>query len=437
VNWLTAGLLTPAVLSAGGLGLPIGLIAYSAGGELREVFDFLGACAELAVPLQQFWEQVTGPREAVRNPLLRELLVLGDRAAALVASLLGTFAVLITRVGPLLESLRLGLAAVGGLVLDLWTVIVLALTQSVGVVTGLVSGPSSVPALLQRVVAVLARSLRRVGALLAATFAELSSDVAWLVDWGGWRIDIWWLAAEPGIRDLTVDHPTVRYLRSFIGEVGVALAWKARVAPPAAQPSPSSDRIFDKVEDWVLHKTGMPTTTPQPPTLPKLPPIIPLGAIGPIVDVVELLRRFGLDVGSANPLEVGAEGRQVLERSAHPPSVFGAEWAALEAETRRPEPLARTLEVATYLSLARRVVGPAAAAGVRGLEDVLWRIDAVIGTERRRLPVKNVPEPTQLTPVIQRLRVRSRGRTSDALQAWVEDLRRELNAAEYRVPVGG
>jgi hypothetical protein len=74
---------------------------------------------------------------------------------------------------------------------------------------------------------------------------------------------------------------------------------------------------------------------------------------------------------------------------------------------------------------------------VRGLEDVLWRIDAVIGTERRRLPVKNVPEPTQLTPVIQRLRVRSRGRTSDALQAWVEDLRRELNAAEYPVPVGG
>ena len=56
--------------------------------------------------------------------------MLGDRVAALVASLLGTFAVLITRVGPLLESLRLGLVAVGGLVLDLWPVIVLALTQT-------------------------------------------------------------------------------------------------------------------------------------------------------------------------------------------------------------------------------------------------------------------------------------------------------------------
>jgi hypothetical protein len=37
--------------------------------------------------------------------------------------------------------------------------------------------------------------------------------------------------------------------------------------------------------------------------------------------------------------------------------------------------------------------------------------------------------------VIRRLRVTSRGRTSDTLQAWVEDLRRELNAGDYAVPV--
>jgi hypothetical protein len=442
VNWLTAGLLMSAALSLGGVGFPVGLIVLAAGGELRDLFDFLGAAAELAVPLQQFWEQVTGPREAVRNPLLRELLLVGDRVAALVASLLGTFAVLITRVGPLLESLRLGIAAVAGLVLDLWPVIALALGQTVEVVIGLVSGPGSVTALLQRVLSVLGRTLRRLGTQLAAVFAELGSDVAWLADWGGWRIDIWWRAAEPGVRTLTVDHPTVRYLRSFMGQLGVVSAWRGREteedkkkkSSQSAQPSPPG--MLDKVEDWVKHKTGMPSTMPKPPVLPKLPPVIPLGAIGPIVDVVEFLRRFGLDVGPANPLEVGAEGRRVLKRAAHPPSVFGAEWAALEAEARRPEPLARTLEVATYLSLARRVVGPAAATGVRGLEDALSRIDAVIRTERRRLPVKDVPEPTQLTPVIRRLRVRSRGRTSDALQAWVEEVRRELNADPYTIPMG-
>src|SRR5262245_22077801 len=254
VNWLTAGLLMTTALSLGGVGLPIELIAYALSGQPRELFDFLGAAAELAAPLQEFWRQVTGPREAVRNPLLRELLLLGDRIAALVAALLGTFAVLITRVGPLLESLRLGLVAVGGLVLDLWPVIVLALTQSVQVVTGLLSGPDSVPALLRRVVAILATSLRRIGARLAATVAELREDLSWRTFWGEWLLGWWAIVAVPQIRAVTVDHPTVLYLRSFVAELGVASTWKARGAKPSGTTS-SSPGALSGVIDWLMHKT--------------------------------------------------------------------------------------------------------------------------------------------------------------------------------------
>jgi hypothetical protein len=439
VNWLTAGLLMAAALSVGGLGFPVGLIAYAISGQAQGLLDFLGAAEELAGPLQRFWAQVTGPREAVRNPLLRELLLLGDRATALVASLLGTFAVLVTRVGPFLGALRLGLVAVVGLVLDLWPAIVLAFTQVVDVVTGLVAGPASAPALLRRLVAVLSASLLRIGARLAATFAELREDFSWLSALGGWRLDVWWQAAEPTIRALTVDHPTVRYLRSFAGEAAVFSAWNAR-DPGTPQPPPASSPSFIKLTDVLdvdLLRIGMPAATPKLPSVPKLPPLLPLGAIGARVDVTQLLRSLGFDVGPANPLEPGTEARQVLERAARPSSVFGAEWRGLEAEARRPEPLARTLEVATYLSLARRVVGPAAAAGVRGLEDVLSRIDSVVRNERKRLPVKDVPEPTRLSPVIERLRVTSRGRNAEALQGWVADLRRELDAAGYAVPVGG
>ena len=261
-------------------------------------------------------------------------------------------------------------------------------------------------------------------------------EFSWLKGWGGWLVGWWGLVAEPYVRAQTVDHPTVRYLRSFIGSLGALSAWKGRDAPPPGPPS--SPGTFSKVATWLLHKTGMPTTTPKLPSLPTLPPLIPLGMIDPLVNAMGLLRAIGFGgVLPPNPLEIGAEGRTVLDRAGRPPSVFGGEWAALEAEARRPQPLTRTLEVATYLSLARRVVGPAAAAGVRGLEDVLSRIDATIRAERKRLPVKDVPKPTQLTPVIQRLRVRSRGRTPEALQAWVEELRRELNAADYAVPVGG
>src|SRR5262245_55312770 len=104
-NWLTAGLLGTGALglvgTVGGVGLLFALSAWAISGQPRELFDLLGAIAELVEPLQRFWRQVTGPREAVRNPLLREILVLGDRTAALTAFLLGAFAVLITRVGPL------------------------------------------------------------------------------------------------------------------------------------------------------------------------------------------------------------------------------------------------------------------------------------------------------------------------------------------------
>ena len=442
VNWLTAGLLMTAAVSVGALGLPFGLIVFTAGGEGRELFDFLGAVAELAVPLQSFWEQVSGPRAAVRNPLLREILRGLDREAALVAALIGTFSVLITRVGPFLEPLRLGFVAVGGLVLDLWGIVAIEAARTAEATQSLLSGPTSAPAILQRVVRGLAVTLRKIGLRLAALFAELRLDF-WFRSWlAGWVAGAWQVFAEPGIRALTVDHPTVRYLRSFAGELAVVSAWRGREDPQSKKKdkksSDSSGDGLSALADMTvaLLKAGMPATAPKLPTLPKLPPLIPLGTIGPIVDVMQLLRSFGLDLGPANPLEPGAEARQVLARAARAPSVFGSEWRALEAEARRPEPLARTLQVATYLSLARRVVGPAAAASVRGLEDVLSQFDTVIRSDRRRLPVKDVPEPTQLTPVIRRLRVTSRGRTSDALQTWVEDLRRELNAGDYAVPAG-
>ena len=435
VNWLTAGTLLTAALPAGALGLAFGLTGYAISGQPRELFDFLGVVAELAEPLQRFWEQVTGPRAAVRNPLLREVLLLGDRAAALVALVLGSFTVLVTRVGPFLEPLRRGFVAVAGLVLDLWPVIVLAFTQTVDVVVGLVSGANSVPALLRVVVAAFAAALRRIGVRLGATFAAIRSEFSALTTRGGLQAESWWSAMAPVVRAETVDHPTVRYLRSFIGTLGALSSWRGRGATPAGPLSPPGR--FARIVGAVLRTTGMPSSFPTLPSLPSLPPLLPLGSIGTVVDVTALLRSIGFGIGPANPLELTPEGMRVLERAARPPSVFGAEWAALEAESRKPEPLARTLEAATYLSLARRVVGPAAAAAVRSLEDVLSRIDAVVRTERQRLPVKDVPEPTELTPVIQRLRVRSRGRAAEALEAWVADLRLELNALEYPVPVGG
>jgi hypothetical protein len=439
VNWLSGGLLFAAAGAAGGVAIGLGIVPMGIAGEPRDLFDLLGAAAELPEPLLRFWQQVSGPRDAVRNPLLRQLLVLGDRVAALTSFLLGAFAVLVTRIGPVLEPLRLGLVAVYGLAVDLAPLIVLAVGQVVELVSGLVGGPASVPALLRGVVAGLSRALVVVGRRLRETFAWLRDEGRWVSGWGSVLVDWWWAVAEPAVRAQTVDHPTVRYLRSFAESLGAVSAWRARTAPAAPPGPPSPPGTLSRVVGWVLHQTGMPTSTPRLPALPSLPPLVPLGAVGAAVRGLEALRGLGLPVGPANPFEPGVEARRVLARAGRPPSVFAGEWAALEQESRNPAPLARTLEAAAYLAVARRVVGPAAASAVRGLEDVLSQIDATIRTERgrRQLPVRDVPEPARLAPAIVRLRVRSRGRTAEAVQAWVEDLRRELNAADYAVPVGG
>ncbi|MGI9097959.1 MAG: hypothetical protein ACR2H2_05615 [Solirubrobacteraceae bacterium] len=136
-------------------------------------------------------------------------------------------------------------------------------------------------------------------------------------------------------------------------------------------------------------------------------------------------------------MDLGPAAGAVLRRAQHPPSIFAGERAALRAAQARPEALERSLETATYLSLAARIVSPAAAEHVRTLEGVLTRLDATIRTERPHHPVRDLPEPTELSPQIRTLRVRARGLAPAAVRAWAEELRRELNATPYPVPAAG
>jgi hypothetical protein len=462
VNWLTAGLLGSGVLGVagvgGGIALLLGLSAWAISGQGREAFDLLGAIAELVEPLQRFWRQVTGPREAVRNPLLREILVLGDRSAALVALLLGGFAVLVTRVGPLLEPLRAAFAATVGLVRELWAVISYAFLQTADFLKGLLSGPDSIPKTLGRVVMLLTRAFRRLGTSLKDLWNELRWVFRVVGLFAGRLFDRWLKTGLPFVRSQTIDHPTIAFIRSFVGTLQVVSAWSARKTEPEPQiawprfeprwwdlparlrtlPERTKEAltfalplVIQGVGRWFVGKLA-PPPLPRFPTLPPGSELLPLRMIGPLA---RLAGRLGSLV--PNPLELGDEATAVLRRAQRPRSVFADEWAALRAEARRPEPLARTLETAAYLSLARRVISPVAAERVRELEDLLSRIDASIRAQRARLPVKDVPEPTALNPSIRTLRVLTRGRAPEAVRTWVEELGRQLNAAPYPAPVEG
>ena len=94
------------LLLAAPLALGAGLVA-GLGGEprVRAVYNLLGDVAMLLDAFLGFWRQLIGPVEQIRNPLVRSIVQLLHRIAALVFQVVGFAALLIVRLVPLLPSL--------------------------------------------------------------------------------------------------------------------------------------------------------------------------------------------------------------------------------------------------------------------------------------------------------------------------------------------
>lgn len=93
-----------------GLGLPLGLFAalgYGIAGDaaVRSVVTLLGNLGLMIDAMGRFWDQLTGPREAVKNPLLRRILETLDRFAGLFIQMIGMAAFLFDRLLPLVPGL--------------------------------------------------------------------------------------------------------------------------------------------------------------------------------------------------------------------------------------------------------------------------------------------------------------------------------------------
>ena len=93
-----------------GLGLPLGLFAalgYGIAGDAaaRSVVTLLGNLGLMIDAMGRFWDQLTGPREAVKNPLLRRILETLDRFAGLFIQMIGMAAFLFDRLLPLVPGL--------------------------------------------------------------------------------------------------------------------------------------------------------------------------------------------------------------------------------------------------------------------------------------------------------------------------------------------
>jgi hypothetical protein len=429
-NWIAFGLIGTAVLGAvatiGGLGLAAGMLALGISGQAGPLYDLLGAVTEIARPLERLWQQLIGPRSSVRNPVLRAALLVGDATAALVSLLLGAFAVLIARVAPLLDPVRTGILAVVGIVTELGAVLAFTLGQVLEAVGWLLD--EAPMAIANRLLNGLSSIFRTIGRRMAALWTRISVAFSVFGARAAVEVAAWWRVARPFVRGQTIDHPTVAFVRSFIGSAEVAGGWWRR-GSPAARTSTPPGPVGRFVRRTIVRALRIPTTVPRLPTLPSLPELPSADAFG------TLAGQLGGLPFAPNPLALGPDARAALDRARRPPSVFAGE-AAEVARQADAAARGRAIELAAYLSLAERIVAPAAGGYVRTLENRLSAIDAAIRPSRT-LPVRDLPPPTTLRPVIRTLRVRAAdGMTRDALDGWVREVRRRLDAEPYPVPVG-
>lgn len=422
------------------------LIAYAISGQASDLYELLGAVAALALPLRRLWAQLSG-REPIRNPLLRQLVTLADRLAALLAQLLGAVAVAVTRIapqlGPAVDAARATLHAIGQ-ILDAIQLVVLSVLDALG---RMLHGPASPPAIARGVVTALAGLVGGLGRMIAATLTDLVAIAMGRFTPTLHTLVRFTVDAARFVREVIVDHPTVRWLLSLLGIVRVVRAWYAsRPSAPAKsrkrKPPPSPWLTSFPVPGSAVKLGRLLTTTPPVPSLTmSAPPLVGPDLIPPIADAL----REGLLAPPADPFALTPPQRAALERFRHPPSVFGGVRAELVSRRQEADTTGAMFTLADvlagitpYLTRSAESVMPAQAQSfLPGLGALLDLIDLNLHGKARARPTKDLPEPADVRPVIGRLRVRTDAgpQAGPAIRDFVTTLRREFDARTYPVPV--
>lgn len=446
LNAATLGALFPglAVLAfPGAIGGAL-LAGIFAPGQVRPAIDLLGAVAEMMEALRGFVEQLLGPREGVRNPLVRLILQIGDRLAALMAFAISVVALVFTRIGPLILPLTEQTIALIRLIESVVELIGVIWADFMTRLEGLFEGEHSLMSPLEPVLRIAGglgdRVLRELDRLLKALEGAL---MGW-ISWAGIRLTDYLGAAKRAIVRAFEGHILTRTLTALGDILRITKAALAASTPPTPTPPPpssSDDSFLDKVGGWI-YRQG-----PAFPALPDLPDTAVIaGRAGgrPVLglDAATISELAGMipTAYSFSPLAY----RELEELRRSPPSVFGGELARLREEqgglrfgaamtALRQEELPNR---ALIFAVVERVLPPQAGQYVSQLENIFRTIDEQIygvrgQSPRPELPVRDVPENNRLRVTVDRLRVRVVGNDAAQVRDWSERLRAALAREQY------
>jgi hypothetical protein len=436
LNWLSGGLLGAGL----GLGLipPIVLLGaftllVTDPESVRQAYNFLGAMARAIDATRTFITLLLGPREAVRNPLLRRILEVADNISHVTMAAIGVFALLITRIGPLLLPLAAQLRAFYHLlqpVQEIFTALITDLSDRLTVIRGFSEVSEVFHLLLGEVSAFFTWGWQSVERAFAGGETDTQSVMGWFS------------IIKLELAQAFTLHPTIQVILRLI-DVFTAAAPHFRSSTPSP---PSSGGITDRIKQAVIGAIS-PPPLPDFPDLPQLPdtatlqaqldvpPDLNLGTIQLFAFLTEPFR-----VPEFEPL--AAEVQAAARRAARPRSYFAAERRRLTEELGRSPTAALEQLYQTQIpfrSALMDVVAAQAAEFVPDLREVFEAIDRHLfdrtwpTTESPSLfPVRTVPEVEYLRPQIGELRIRVIGGEQTIANEWGRSLQATLLAQTYR-----
>jgi hypothetical protein len=457
-NWYTGAFAVANIISLGFLGAALtavvgvfSLVALPWAAESQdasELIDKLAWIAPYAISLRGWWKQILGLRKDVKDPIFRQVLWFGDAVAQLLPHLFGFVAIIIGRIGKLIQPLWDQAKALIEFAKFMGPLIQRVILNTLDLIKDLFSKTGE-HSLLHPFLLIFDFLKHKTLPVLEKMFSYLLAPLPMLINRGN-QIAKWWdkISAlfekrfiEGGIPAL-IDEMTKRLKL-------VSTLW-AKTAPPAPPPPPPSspstiDKALGLLSTWI--KGRLPSNPIPHLTLPDvrmLEHLLGKPALGLAeADIKKEAKR--LLKSSKMPAELILTGAEEKKTIAQPPGVFGAEQRKLESSVGkqypglpRKEALAapyaeeRRLRMLLF-EAARRILMPDLAGQILKLEPVFRKVEGKL--HLRRHPIKQLEEFKELRPVIGELRVRSSEGNEDTLNKWSASLRKALGEQYYEVAV--
>jgi hypothetical protein len=448
IGLLAAALFTPAGFAAGLL------VAARDEQPVRAVHDVLGAVARLFHQAIQSVDLLLGPREQIRNPLLRQILGVADRLARLIPLALALVSLMLARLGPQL----LPLARQGAELLRLTRAVMAAVGDILGAIPGVLGEAFDLRrgaplrrllGAIQGIGPVLTRTTARFDLLFERMHAFLPMLGMRVLD----ALRTWFGAAQATVEtELRTQRVmvTLGLLRAQLADLGRLFA--SSTSSPS-RPSSGSSSSGPPIPGWI--SSGLDLFFGPPPSLPSmaLPDLAAIQAMVPrpglALDAAGIERAASMvPAALLEPLQLSAAARASFDRAAAPPVQLARARRELERELggTRGEVLARirTEELPLREALAAvvaRVAPPEIRAYLPDLLVLFQTLDeevygAATAPRPPAFPVLEVKESRRLRVVVRALSVRALGGDEAHARMFRERLVEALGRQEYLAPAG-